>query len=162
MKKITTKKIKIGEKTLPVTIHSINKEDKINFSRVYIIASNNNGKIALIYNSKRNIWGFPGGHPEKNETVYETAQRECIEEIKYSIKNCEPKYVLSNKLDDETEEMQIICFAKINKKSNKFVDENESVNQIKFTKVENVLNEIGNADLWKEILQEYNQWIDNI
>ncbi len=160
MEKISTREIKIGEKIIPVSIYSIKEDEKVeNFSRVYVVVADNEGKVALIYNSKRKIWGFPGGHPEEDETIKETAQRECVEEIKYSIKDCEPKFVLYNKLDDNKEETQIICFAKIDKESNEFVDENESVKEIKFVNVENVREKIGNADLWEDILQGFKDWL---
>jgi ADP-ribose pyrophosphatase YjhB (NUDIX family) len=162
MKKISTKEIKIGEKAISVSIYSIEKDESTkDFSRVYVVVADDEGKIALIYNSKRKIWGFPGGHSEEGETINETAQRECVEEIKYSIKDCEPKYALSNKLDDNKEETQIICFAKVDRESDEFVDENESVKEIKFVNVESVKEEIGNADLWEDILQGFKEWLSN-
>jgi len=161
MKKISDKKIKIGSNTIPVSVYSIYENEKINFSRVYVIASDNNGDIALIYNSKRDIWGFPGGHPNENESFEKAAKRECVEEIKYSIKNCEARFVLSNKIDGQEEEFQIICFAKIDKKSTEFVDEDESVSEIKFVKTSDVQKEIGNEGLWEEIIQGYRDWLNN-
>jgi ADP-ribose pyrophosphatase YjhB (NUDIX family) len=117
MEKISTREIKIGEKIIPVSIYSIKEDEKVeNFSRVYVVVADNEGKVALIYNSKRKIWGFPGGHPEEDETIKETAQRECVEEIKYSIKDCEPKFVLYNKQRDNGKLRY--CFARIDKDSN--------------------------------------------
>ena len=153
-----TQKIKIKGKLVFVDVFLIEKDEVKDFSRVYVVVRNSDNKIALIYNSKRDVWGFPGGHSEEGESVYDTAMRECVEEIGFSIKNCESKYVLLNKLDNGEEKMQIICFAEIDKESKKFVDENESVSCVKFVDIKNIQEEMGNFDLWEGILQEYKKW----
>jgi len=160
MKQISIIEVGIGDRTAPVTLYKIEEGETLSsISRVYVLASNENNEVVLIFNEKRKIWGFPGGHTEENETVTQTAKRECIEEIKYSLKSCEPSYVLSNKLDDDTESLQVICFAKLGEPSNEFVDENESVKEVKFVPVENVLDELGNAALWNQILEKYKVWL---
>lgn len=163
MEKISTNNVRVGEKVVLVTVYKIEEVEKIkDISRVYVLAGNEKGEVALIFNSKREIWGFPGGHPNENETIKESAQRECIEEINYSIKNCELKYVLSNKLDDNKEELQAICFAKINEVSKEFVDEDESVSEVKFVTTDKILEEVGNSELWKDIIQGYSEWLEKV
>ncbi len=124
MKRISVIEVSIGDKTVPVTLYGVEEDETLSsISRVYVFASNEKKEVALIFNEKRKIWGFPGGHTERNETVVETARRECIEEIEYSLKSCKPAYVLSNKLDNGVESLQVICFAKIGESSNEFIDE---------------------------------------
>jgi len=160
MKKISVIKINIGDRVVPTTIYKVEKGEALpSISRVYVFASNDNGEIALIFNDKRKIWGFPGGHTEKNEAVEQTANRECIEEIGYSLKSCEPSYVLSNKLDDDTESLQVICFAKVGSPSNEFVDENESVSTIKFVPIDGALEKVGNFLLWEDLIKNYKTWL---
>jgi 8-oxo-dGTP diphosphatase len=40
----------------------------------------NEGKVLLVYHKKLNVWLYPGGHIEENETPDETVVREVIEE----------------------------------------------------------------------------------
>lgn len=159
MKKICEEIVSVGDKVITVKVCKIDKKDKlISFSRVYVVVCNKKSEVALIYNSKRGIWGFPGGHPNEGESIEEVASRECIEEIGYSISECEPVYVLINKLDGNKEELQVICFAKIKEKNDSLKDENESVTNVKFVALSKVLNEMGNASLWREIIKGFGEW----
>jgi len=162
MKQVSVINVRMGDETIPVTLYKIEENETLpEVSRVYVFASNEKNELALIYNSKRDIWGFPGGHADENETVVQTATRECIEEIQYSLDACEPHYVLSNKVDDTTESLQVICFAKTGKPSTEFVDDAESVSEVKFSPINNVLEEVGNKELWEEILKNYEAWLTN-
>jgi ADP-ribose pyrophosphatase YjhB (NUDIX family) len=159
MKKINTHKIIVGQKKVKVDLYKINKNDNLNnLSRVYVIASDKNKKIPLIYNSKRKIWGFPGGHIEKGESYLNTALRECIEEIKKTIKKCQEKFLLINKIDSKKKEKQIICFAKISEECENFIDENESVNKIIYTPIDKIISKIKNKNLWEPILNQFKEW----
>jgi len=160
MKEISVIQIEIDKKIVPVTIYKIEEGENIPLvSRVYVFVSNDKNEMALIFNDKRKIWGFPGGHTEENESIEQTARRECVEEIKYSLESCEPAYALSNKLDNDIDSLQVICFAKIDKPSNEFIDENESVTLVKFLPIDEVLSEVGNASLWCDLIQNYKVWL---
>ena len=161
MKKIKEILIKAGLRKVNVQIFKINNSDKLqNLSRVYIIAVNQSKKVPLIYNSKRNIWGFPGGHIEKGESVNDAALREGVEEIKKTIKNCESRFMLVNKIDETEDENQIICFATIGENSTKFQDKHESVKEVVYVEIDEVIQKIGNRNLWEPIISELKNWID--
>jgi 8-oxo-dGTP pyrophosphatase MutT (NUDIX family) len=123
-------------------------------SRVYTIALNENKQIGLIYNSKRNIWGFPGGHTEPEETIFETAKREYIEEMGYSIKDIKIIATIISQIDENKFEEQVICLATIENKSKEYIDENETVTKKGFFDKEKVLKNIGNKELWKPLLEK--------
>ena len=64
----------------------------------------NNNKVLLVFEKNRNFWGFPKGHVENNETEFETAMRECKEEVGLDVilfKDCryETEYKIGNKID---------------------------------------------------------------
>ena len=160
MKKIKDKQVNVGANNINVTIFQIEKEDILeNVSRIYIVAINSDNKVPLIYNSKRDIWGFPGGNIEEGETLEKAALRESVEEIKMSIKDIENKYMLINKIDDDKEEKQIICFAKVGEENTEFKDKNESVKQVIYVPVNDIISKIGNESLWDIIINEFKNWI---
>ncbi len=47
---------------------------------------NEEGKILLLYHKKLNVWLYPGGHIESNETPDEAVVREVLEETGLEIK----------------------------------------------------------------------------
>jgi 8-oxo-dGTP pyrophosphatase MutT (NUDIX family) len=160
MEKIKTTIISIGINTIEVELYNIEEKDNIeDISRVYVVAIDEEGKVPLIYNSKRDIWGFPGGHIEKGESIIAAANRECIEEIKKSIKNCEQKFLMINQLDENKNEKQVICFAKIGQDSVEFIDENESIKKIVYLQIDEIIQKIGNENLWRPIITEFNNWV---
>ncbi|MFA4960080.1 MAG: NUDIX hydrolase [Candidatus Pacearchaeota archaeon] len=108
---------------------------------------------------KKRYLGFPGGHVEEGESVIETANRECIEEIKKNIQGCELKFLMINKIDDNKKEKQIICFAKIGDDSEEYIEENESVKKIVYAPINEIISKIGNGDLWSPIIESFKKWI---
>ena len=160
MEKVKEVLVNAGSREANVKIFKINNPDKLqDLSRVYVIATNSEKKVPLIYNSKRNIWGFPGGHIKEGESVENAASRESIEEIKKTIKNCESKFLLINKIDEEEEKNQVVCFANIGKDSTKFQDEYESVKKIVYVEIDEIIQKIGNRNLWESIISELNNWM---
>lgn len=159
MEKIQDCVVNLGSSEVKVYIFSLDDNDELlDISRVYVIARGASGNIPLIYNSKRDIWGFPGGHVEEGESVERAANRECIEEIQRSISNCTPRFLLLNKIDDKTEEKQIVCFANIEEKNDSLKDDNESVNRVEYLSFDEVKKRLGNLDLWDSILEDFSMW----
>ena len=127
-------------------------------TRCYTIAHDPMGKYVLVYNSKRGIWGFAGGHVETNETIETTAQREFEEETGLQLISAKPSYILVNKLDDTHAEAQIIFVGQTNNQPSKIEKEaDESVNAIKAVKKDEIfeLLDPSTAKLWQFIL-DYN------
>ncbi len=144
--------------TLHVFPYSYNMKD-VAFSRVYTIAKNKEWKIWLIFNSKKNIRGFPWGHTEKWESISDTANREYIEEIRYSLSTCSPKYVIEYESEKNvTKERHLICFGTVWEKSNKYSEENEAVTKIWFFSTDEALKKIWNSELWINIFEDFNHY----
>lgn len=160
MEKIKTTSISIGGISVWSELYKISKDEGFeSLSRVYVIAIDKNKEVPLIYNSKRNIWGFPGGHIERGESVAESANRECIEEIKKSIKDCEQKFLMINKLDGDKKEKQIICFARIGEDNEEYIEENESIKKVVCVPTEEIIFKIGNRNFWEPVIKEFKEWI---
>ena len=161
MEKLKTAKIIAGSREVNVEVYGLEDKDELsNLSRVYVIAVDKNKSVPLIYNSKRDIWGFPGGHVDEGESCSQTASRECIEEIKKTINDCQPKFLLINKIDNEEEENQVVCFAKIGRECTDNVDENESVKKVIYVPIGEIISKIGNEDLWGLIVDNFKLWIN--
>ena len=158
MNLINSVTVMLKGKPMLVKVYGLDKDEVIDkFSRAYVIVSDKKGNVALIYNSKMGIWGFPGGHPNKLESIKECATRECAEEINYSIKSYEARYVLVNDLENKRE-LQVICFAMLGNKKIDTLDEKESVSDIKFIHSSKVLPKIGNDPMWKDIINSFRKW----
>lgn len=151
-----TTQIQIGEKNIEVHVEKIASDFVLDdISRVYVVACNDDEKIGLIYNSKRDIRWFPWWHTEQNESIIETAKREYIEEMRFDLQTSIPSYILRNQIDTHTIEKQVICFWKIGMQSNAFTEDLETVTQVWFFDVEEVLKKIKNTDLRKSILEDF-------
>ncbi len=51
-----------------------------------VIVRHENGNLLLVYNTKFNVWEFPGGTVEEGETYYQTTTRELEEETGFTIR----------------------------------------------------------------------------
>ena len=49
-------------------------------------------KVLIVYEKRRDFWGFPKGHVESGETETQTALREVKEEVGIDVKILEPKF----------------------------------------------------------------------
>ena len=61
-------------------------------------------KVLLVYEKRREFWGFPKGHVEEGETEVETAKREVKEEVNLDVEIEEDKkyefgYVVDNRIE---------------------------------------------------------------
>lgn len=158
MEKIFSGNVETGGNIIFSSVFRFNDSDILkDVSRVYVLAVDDFGKVPLIFNSKRHIWGFPGGHSKDGETLEETAFRECVEEIKKEIIYIEKKFVIISNLES-SKDVQVICFAKIKGDKNSFSDSEESVTEVVFSEVSDVLKKIKNEEVWSEILSEFKKW----
>jgi hypothetical protein len=133
----------------------------IGVSRVYVIASDALGNIAIVYNSKRQIWWFPWWHTEEDESVIETAHREFIEEVWYELSLCLPTFVFQNQIDKNFSEKQIVCFWKIGQQNTSKVELNESITKVWFFQAEHIPLKMGNENLWQSILKEFSRFVSD-
>ncbi|MDD3183323.1 MAG: methyltransferase domain-containing protein [Alphaproteobacteria bacterium] len=64
-----------------------------------LVFLNSGTKWVLGFNPARNGWELPGGHREAGETLFQTAEREALEEVGVQINDVEYKgyYILPNK-----------------------------------------------------------------
>ncbi|MCH7851089.1 MAG: NUDIX hydrolase [Nanoarchaeota archaeon] len=158
MEQIYCGDVKFAGKTDNLSLHKIKNDERFdNLSRVYVIVGDDKNNLALIYNSKREMWGFPGGHSEEGESVKETAERECAEEINYTVTNIEQKYAFSYKSGDK-EQIHVLCFAKLGEEEHETFDEDESVSEVKFIPISEVAGKIDCGKIWKDIINEYKNW----
>lgn len=64
-------------------------------------------QVLLIFEKRRQYWGFPKGHVEQNETEIETATREVKEEVGLNVvidpeKRYEMNYIIKDKIEKYT------------------------------------------------------------
>lgn len=145
---------------IAVTIFVIEYEQKdlhkYKPKRVYTIAANTNGEIALVYNSKHSFWGFPGGHVEEGESVCETAEREYLEESHLILKHCKPYYIFSlgGRLNKETE---VVCFGLTQNETveSTTISSDEEISQVAFFGKKEVLQKLGNESLWGPVVSTF-------
>lgn len=62
-------------------------EGLIPIRQVYGICFNDKDEILIARRDKNDDWQIPGGHPEKDETIEQTLQREMLEEVDVKVKN---------------------------------------------------------------------------
>ncbi len=81
------------------------------------IIMNDEGKILLLTIPNRDIWSFPKGHMEADETVEQATRREVLEETGYEINITKQLSDIVYTKDDTGEPIRIFMFlSTINKK----------------------------------------------
>lgn len=132
-------------------IHSWIKTDSIeNYSpitQVYGICFNDEGQILIARSSATASWQIPGGHPENNEKINQTLQRELIEEVDIEVEKIKLLGVQKVEVVDYPDKThyQVRCICKIKKLNpqtidpangsiweRKFVDQNEINEYVKW------------------------------
>lgn len=83
------------------------------------------GKLVLIYNSKRDIWGFPGGTIEPGEGVENALSREMEEEANISISK--KAFLGYGWIDDDNQNLQAFFYVDGLKLGDFISDPDESV-----------------------------------
>ena len=69
------------------------------------LIKNDEGKVLLVYHKKLDVWLYPGGHIEANETPDEAVVREVKEETGLDV---EIVGELATKLNDEEEDVSVL------------------------------------------------------
>ena len=115
------------KKTLEISLclgDDISKEMISFVTKVYGITFFEN-KLVLIYNSKRDIWGFPGGTIEQGESLKEALLREILEETELRLVSSE--YLGYSYINANKNELQVFFYVEAEKIKDGFVDPDESV-----------------------------------
>lgn len=109
-------------------------------------------KVLLVYEKRRNFWGFPKGHVEEGENELETAVREVKEEVGLDVEIDEKKrYVLNYIIRDEIDKTTVLYLAK--PKSEQIVMQESEIENVKWCEFEEAL-ELLTFDNWKEIFKQ--------
>ncbi|MGB3921967.1 MAG: NUDIX hydrolase [Minisyncoccia bacterium] len=162
MKLLSKKVVNLNNSNLNVSIFKIESDsDLFGASRVYVLGVNKGGSVCIIFNAKRKIWGFPGGHIDEGESVTEAIKRESMEECGYSLEIVEPKFVIENVVDDKVEK-QVICFGRFEHNINKLnAAEGETVTDVRFVNLSELNTLISLPQVWSEIIEEFELWLKN-
>ena len=114
-------------------------------------------QVLLIFEKRRQYWGFPKGHVEQNETEIETATREVKEEVGLNVEiDSKKRYELNYIIKDEIEKSTIYFVATTENKN--IVTQRNEIEDAKWYTFEEALN-ILTFDGAKDILR---QVINNI
>lgn len=116
----------------------------IKWQQVYIVG-NLDGKVPVV-EYENNPYNLPGGHTENNETIEQTADRECQEELNCNITSWEP--IGYQKLFENGNEIcsQLRIYAKLKKLGEFEYDPGGSVIGYKLVDI----NELNNTINWQE------------
>lgn len=69
------------------------------------------GKVLLVFEKRREYWGFPKGHVEGNETEEQTAKREVKEEVNLDVDiNTSKRYEMSYIVEDKKIDKKVVLF----------------------------------------------------
>lgn len=91
----------------------------------------NNDKVLLIFERRRDYWGFPKGHVENNETEIETALREVKEETGLDVIIDENIRYESNYIVDGTINKQVIYYL-ASSKNNRVIKQDSEIEKYKW------------------------------
>src|SRR5260221_8955481 len=76
-----------GTEIVNIWIKTDSLEGLTPITQVYGICFNDKNEILVCRRDKNDTWQIPGGHPEKDEIIEQTLQREMLEEVDLKIKN---------------------------------------------------------------------------
>jgi ADP-ribose pyrophosphatase YjhB (NUDIX family) len=105
-----------GKKVLSVWIktHDVEKHEPI--TQVYGIIFNEKEEILVCRQVGSQDWILPGGHPEKDESIQDTLNRELLEEVDITVTDITPLGVQMGTLPDQPQvkpHYQVRCIAKL-------------------------------------------------
>lgn len=113
-------------------------------------------KVLLVYEKRRNFWGFPKGHVEEGENELETAAREVKEEVGLDVEIDDKKrYVLNYIIRDEIDKTTVLYLAK--PKSEQIVMQESEIENVKWCEFEEALEMLtfdNWKSLWKDVVKE--------
>ncbi len=141
------------------------EHENLLYKQVYCWIISKNNLLPLVSKDNK-YWQFPGGHPEKNETILETCYREIKEETGLNLEHTIPKFFgyyrveefnpTINKMDVY---LQLRLFTKLDKFStelelnvNEKIDEERKVFYTKWFTLIDLINTVP----WVENSEEFN------
>lgn len=102
-------------------------------------------KLVLIYNSKRDIWGFPGGTIENNESIETALAREMEEEAQ--LKVLHSQFLGYAWIDNATDDLQLFFVVEGEKIKEFIADPDGGVTENRYINI----NEWDTYLKWKEV-----------
>lgn len=109
-------------------------------------------KVLLVYEKRRNFWGFPKGHMEDGENEIETALREVKEEVGLDVEiDKEKRYVLNYIIRDEIDKTTVLYLAV--PKNEKIIMQESEIENVKWCEFNEALN-ILTFENWKEMFKK--------
>ncbi len=109
-------------------------------------------KVLLVYEKRRNFWGFPKGHMEDGENEIETALREVKEEVGLDVEiNIEKRYVLNYIIREEIDKTTVLYLA--TPKNEKIIMQESEIENVRWCNFDEALNVL-TFDNWKELFKE--------
>lgn len=112
-----------------VTGESINQTIIEKTTKVYAVVLIKN-KLLVVYNSKMDMWGFPGGTIEKYESLEQALERELIEEA--NIKVISSKILGYSCIENNHNEYQLFYYVEAEKLGEFQVDPDVSITENKY------------------------------
>ena len=109
-------------------------------------------KVLLVYEKRRNFWGFPKGHMEDGENEIETALREVKEEVGLDVEiNIEKRYVLNYIIREEIDKTTVLYLA--TPKNEKIIMQESEIENVRWCNFDEALD-ILTFENWKEMFKE--------
>ena len=109
-------------------------------------------KVLLVYEKRRNFWGFPKGHMEDGENEIETALREVKEEVGLDVEIKEKKrYVLNYIIRDKIDKTTVLYLA--TPKNEKIIMQESEIENVRWCNFDEALD-ILTFENWKEMFKE--------
>ena len=118
----------------------------------------NDGKVLLIHQNN-DVWGFPKGHGEGNETEVETAIREVKEETNLDIEIDSSKRYSIHYLVKENVPKEVIYFLAKPIGNINLIKQDSEIKEAYFEDIDKVIDVLTHdnlKDMWKQVLEENN------
>ena len=118
----------------------------------------NDGKVLLIHQNN-DVWGFPKGHGEDNETEVETAIREVKEETNLDIEIDLSKRYSIHYLVKENVPKEVIYFLAKPIGNINLIKQDSEIKEAYFEDIDKVIDVLTHdnlKDMWKQVLEENN------
>lgn len=113
-------------------------------------------QVLLIFEKRRQYWGFPKGHVEQNETEIETATREVKEEVGLNVViDSKKRYELNYIIKDNIEKSNIFFVAITDSKNIEIQgNEIEDAKWYTFEKALKILTFDGAKDILRQVIKD--------